>query len=56
MVEPVGQHPKRERLNVRHGLVPALPVRHDTRKIGYFGNPAAVILPLNLDFEVQSRN
>ncbi len=47
MVETVGEHSERERLNVSHRLVPAFPIRQDTRKIGDFGNPATVILPLD---------
>src|SRR5207302_7842911 len=54
MVETVGEHSERERLNVGHRLVPALPIRHDTRKTRDFRNPAAVILPLDLDLEVHS--
>ena len=55
MVQAICQHAKSESLNMRHGLVPALPVRHHARKIGDFSKPPIVVLALDFDLEVHGR-
>jgi len=53
MLKAIGQDAQRERLNMGNGIVPALAVRHDARQIRDFGQPPAVVFPLDLYLETQ---
>jgi len=52
MIEAVGKDAQGERLHMSNGLIPALCVGHDTGQVRDFGNPAAVVLALELDLEI----
>ncbi len=51
MFEPLSEHPKRESLDLRHGLRLVGPVAHDPRETGNIGQPAAVLFSLEFDLE-----
>ena len=51
MLEPVRYDPEGERLNPGLGLGSSLAVSQDARQLRHFGDPAAVLLPLDLNLE-----
>ena len=55
MLKALGEDAKGERLDASDGLVARLAVRHHTRQVGNFGQPAAVGLSLDLDAEVHCK-
>ena len=56
MVEAIRKDAKRQGLNMSHSFVPALPIGHHTWKLRNLGEPAAVVLAVNLDLEMHGGN
>ena len=56
MFQALGNHAEGERLDASDRLVPVLTVGHHAGQPGYFGQPTAVVLSLNLNREGHSGN
>jgi hypothetical protein len=52
MFEAVCQDPERQRLCFRNGFVPSRPVRENSRQLGHFPEPSAIVFALDLNTEL----
>ena len=56
MLQALGNHAERQRLDAGDGLVPVLTIGHDAGQGGYLGQPTTVVFPLNFNRERHSGN